>query len=101
MGLILTSILAADFGTLDKVKHQPERNEAASEFAQAFTIALTMALSEVLKGRNPQTGKGLEWPDSLNIAILGVDKKLSTEASPSSKSLTSYGPWSRYVMQLV
>ena len=90
MGHILTSILTEDFGTLDMVKHHPERNKAA----QAFTFALTMALSEVLKGRNPQTGKGLEWPDSLNIAILGVDKKLSTEGI--SKLKEPYNMWALF-----
>ena len=89
MAHIMTSILAADFGILDKVKHHPERNNAASEAAKAYVIALAIAVSEASKG--PQTGKVLEWPESLNTEILGAEKKLTAEGIAQLKD--PYNMW--------
>ena len=77
LAYLTQAILDADFGTLDKVKDHFERNKSAGEAAQAFVNGLGMAISEVAKGTDDQEGKRLEWPDSLNTAILGADKKLT------------------------
>ena len=47
LGHILTSILPADFGSLEKVINHKGRSEAASQAAKAYTAAISMALSEV------------------------------------------------------
>ena len=85
-------ILDADFGTLDKVKDHFERNKSAGEAAQAFVNGLGMAISEVAKGTDDQEGKRLEWPDSLNTAIIGADKKLTTQGIAKLKD--PYNMWS-------
>ena len=63
---ITTSILDADFGTLDKVKHHSERNKAASEAAQTYVNALAMVVKEASRGWN--------GPTALTLQSLGLIK---------------------------
>ena len=73
---LTNAISKAKFGTLDKVKDHPERNKAAGEAAQTFVSALGMALSKFQVGAK-DGARRLEWPDSLDTAILGADRKLT------------------------
>ena len=73
---IVTSMLDADYGTLDKIKGHKNRNAAALEAAQTYTNGLAMVIGNIHRG----AWKGdLQWPDTLDSVVLGPNKKLTTE----------------------
>ena len=86
---IMAHILASDFGNLGLVKHHKDRNDAAKDTFTQYLNALFMAQSAFLKGTiDPDTEYQLEWPNRLNVAVLGEDKTMSLKGTQGSRQLS-------------
>ena len=76
-GHIVTIMLVADYGTLDKIKGHKDRGTAVLDAAQTYTNGLAVAMGNFQKGGDGY--RELEWPSMLDSAVLGPEKKLTFE----------------------